>query len=201
MLNQKTNISEQTFTKKSKDNKKVDAEKLKQEIKEVKREIIKEIEQEKQEELIDRKTVEAKQLSQKQQADVKKIKTPLRAAIIYIQSSKNNTHITLTDITGSEILAKVSGGMLTKNKAHRDEQAAAIGMVQVVENVLATHKISRLIVRVRGKGGIKSDRIGQAAQIILKMLSHDKYEIIYLKDVMPIYYGKKLKYGRRGRKV
>jgi len=201
MLNQKTNISEQTFTKKSKDNKKVDAEKLKQEIKEVKREIIKEIEQEKQEELIDRKTVEAKQLSQKQQADVKKIKTPLRAAIIYIQSSKNNTHITLTDITSSEILAKASGGMLTKNKAHRDEQAAAIGMVQVVENVLATHKISRLIVRVRGKGGIKSDRIGQAAQIILKMLSHDKYEIIHLKDVMPIYYGKKLKYGRRGRKV
>lgn len=200
-------------TKKQENNNQTNTkETLKQELKEVKREVIKEIEQEK---IIGKKTAKLKQnqktelqnqeeeIVQAKNEVIAKAKTniPARTAIIYVQSSKNNTHITLADITGSEILAKASGGMLIKNKAHRDEQAAAIGLVQLVETVLAAHKISRLLVKVRGKGGIKSDRIGQAAQIILKMLSRDKYEIIYIEDVTPIYYGKKTKYGRRGRKV
>ncbi|PKM92378.1 MAG: 30S ribosomal protein S11 [Euryarchaeota archaeon HGW-Euryarchaeota-1] len=201
MSNQETDINKQINTGKAKFDKQIDVRKLEQEIKEVKREVIKE----KQNEAIVERTNEqekAEQLKQNQQGEAKaKAGAPGRTAIIFILSSKNNTLVTLTDITGSEILAKLTGGILIKKKSHRDEQAAAIGIVQGIENILAQHKILRLIVKVRGRGGIKSDRIGQAAQIILKMLSRDKYEIIHLKDVTPIYYGKKLKYGRRGRKV
>lgn len=171
---------------------------VEQEIKEVKQRAIKEKEQEKKEEKQEKKAHEDK--SQKA-AEKTKIKIPPRTAILFIQATKNNTHVTLTDITGSEILVKSSGGQIVKNKAQRDEQAAAIGLAQIIETTLATHKISRLIIKVRGKGGIKSDRVGPAAQIIIKMLARDKYEIIQIEDVTPIFYGKKTKYGRRGRKV
>ncbi|TDA28715.1 MAG: 30S ribosomal protein S11, partial [Archaeoglobi archaeon] len=43
----------------------------------------------------------------------------IRWGIAHIYSSFNNTIITITDITGAEIIARVSGGMIVK--AARDE--------------------------------------------------------------------------------
>ena len=38
-----------------------------------------------------------------------------KIGIAHIYSSKNNTIIHITDITGGETIARISGGMITKN--------------------------------------------------------------------------------------
>ena len=50
----------------------------------------------------------------------------LRWGIAHIYSSYNNTIIHITDITGSETIAKTSGGMMTK--VHRLEPSPTIAM-------------------------------------------------------------------------
>src|SRR3989338_3653510 len=40
---------------------------------------------------------------------------PLRWGIAHIYASYNNTHLHITDITGRETLAKISGGVITKS--------------------------------------------------------------------------------------
>ena len=49
-----------------------------------------------------------------------------RWSIVHIYSSFNDTIITATDITGSETLAKCSGGMVTK--ADRDEASPYVAI-------------------------------------------------------------------------
>ena len=71
-----------------------------------------------------------------------------RWGIAHIFSSYNNTIITITDITGSETIARVSGGMIVK--ADRDEgnpytamqaalRAAEIAKEKGIEAVSYTH--------------------------------------------------------------
>jgi SSU ribosomal protein S11P len=59
-------------------------------------------------------------------------------AIAHIYSSFNNTLITITDLTGAETIAKISGGMVVK--AARDESSPYTAMqmaMQVAEQAKA----------------------------------------------------------------
>ena len=53
-------------------------------------------------------------------------KNPLRWGICHIYSSYNNTIIHITDITGSESIARTSGGQVVK--AHRMESSPTAAM-------------------------------------------------------------------------
>jgi small subunit ribosomal protein S14e len=75
-------------------------------------------------------------------------------AICHILSTWNDTFIHVTDLTGRETLARVTGGM--KVKADRDESSPYAAMLAAVDvvNKLKELKINAVHIRLRGRGGI-----------------------------------------------
>ncbi|MET1124960.1 MAG: 30S ribosomal protein S11 [Archaeoglobaceae archaeon] len=125
-----------------------------------------------------------------------------RWGIVHIFSSYNNTIITITDITGAETIARVSGGMIVK--ADRDEgnpytamqaalRAAAIAKEKGIEGV---H------IKVRAPGGNKSITPGPGAQAAIRALARAGLKIGRIEDVTPIPHdGTRPPGGKRGRRV
>jgi small subunit ribosomal protein S14e len=74
-------------------------------------------------------------------------------AICHILSTWNDTFIHVTDLTGRETLARVTGGM--KVKADRDESSPYAAMLAAVDvvNKLKELKINAVHIRLRGRGG------------------------------------------------
>ena len=77
----------------------------------------------------------------------------LKWGIAHIYSSYNNTIIHVTDITGSETLARASGGMVVK--AHRMESSptAAMNAAKIVAEQAREKGINALHIKVRAPGG------------------------------------------------
>ncbi|MBO8179958.1 MAG: 30S ribosomal protein S11 [Archaeoglobus sp.] len=125
-----------------------------------------------------------------------------RWGIAHIYSSYNNTIITITDITGAEIITRVSGGMIVK--ADRDEgnpytamqaalRAAAIAKEKGIEGV---H------IKVRAPGGNKHTTPGPGAQAAIRALARAGLKIGRIEDVTPIPHdGTRPPGGKRGRRV
>ncbi len=127
----------------------------------------------------------------------------LRWGIAYIYSSYNNTIIHLTDITGSETIAKASGGMVVK--AHRLEASptAAMNAAKQAAEVAKEHGINALHVRIRAPGGHNGPNSpGPGAQAAIRALSRVGFKIGIIEDVtaVPTDSAKK-KGGKRGRRV
>ena len=82
-----------------------------------------------------------------------KKKEKIRWGIAHIYSSYNNTIITVTDITGSEVFARCSGGHVVK--ADRDESgiAAAMMIAKRVAEEAKSKGMTGLHVRIRAPGG------------------------------------------------
>jgi ribosomal protein S11 len=74
-------------------------------------------------------------------------------AICHILSTWNDTFIHVTDLTGRETLARVTGGM--KVKADRDESSPYAAMLAAVDivNKLKELKVNAVHIRLRGRGG------------------------------------------------
>lgn len=74
-------------------------------------------------------------------------------AVCHIMATKNDTFIHVTDLTGRETLARVTGGM--KVKVDRDEATPYAAMMAAVDivNKLKELKINAVHIRLRGKGG------------------------------------------------
>lgn len=89
-------------------------------------------------------------------------------AIAHIYSSFNNTLITITDLTGAETIAKISGGMVVK--AARDESSPYTAMqmaMQVAEQAKAKGIVG-VHVKVRAPGGNKQRSPAPLSQPVLK---------------------------------
>ena len=125
-----------------------------------------------------------------------------KIGIAHIYATKNNTIITITDITGAETIAKCSGGMKTKND--RDEGSSYIAM-KVAEEAINQAKekgITALIVYVRGKGGHFTKTPAPQANSALRMLARSGVKILKIEDVTPIPTDTTRKPGgRRGRRA
>lgn len=82
--------------------------------------------------------------------------------IAHIFSSFNNTIITITDQTGAETLAKISGGMVVK--AARDESSpyTAMQMALQVADAVKDKGIIGVHVKVRAPAGTGRDLQDQA---------------------------------------
>lgn len=122
--------------------------------------------------------------------------------IAHIFSTVNSTIVHITDITGSETIARYSGGMITNKD--RDQggpfpamQAATKAAQEAIEKgIVGVH------IRVRGKGGHHKKAPGAGAQPAIRALARSGLKIGLIEDTTPIPSDiTRRAGGRRGRRV
>ena len=125
-----------------------------------------------------------------------------KIGIAHIYASQNNTIILVTDQTGSETIAKSTGGMVVKNDREESSPYAAMKASDIITEKLREKEITDLIIRVRAPGGSKSRIPGPGAQSAIRALSRAGFKIVRIEEVTPIPHdGTKKKGGKRGRRV
>ena len=126
-----------------------------------------------------------------------------RWGIAHIFSSYNNTIITVTDITGSETLARSSGGQVVKSDRLESSPNAAMAAAKKVAETIKEKGVTGLIIRVRAKGGHNGPKNpGPGAQAAIRTLSRVGIKIGKIEEVTPEpHNGCRAKGGRRGRRV
>ncbi len=126
-----------------------------------------------------------------------------RWGIAHIYSSKNNTIIHITDITGSETIAIGSGGMVVNADRYESTPAAAIMVARMVAEKAKRAGITGVHIRVRAPGGHNGPKIpGPGANAAIRALVRFGLKPGYIIDVTPIPHdGCRRKGGRRGRRV
>ena len=122
--------------------------------------------------------------------------------IAHIYSSSNNTIIHITDITGAETIARVSGGMVTK----RDKDKGSAFPAMLAAKKAASDAIAKGLVgvhlKVRAPGGHRKRIPGQGAQPSIRALVRAGLRIGKIEDVTPIPHDSTRKPGgRKGRRV
>ncbi len=125
-----------------------------------------------------------------------------RVAVVHVYSSKNDTIITATDMSGAETLAWASGGMMVK--AHREEGRpyAAMQAASKVVHTLKDKGITLVHVRIRAPGGVGIKTPGAGAQAVVRTMARSGVRIGRIEDVTPLPTDSmKRKGGRRGRRV
>ncbi|KAK6212191.1 40s ribosomal protein s14 [Colletotrichum tabaci] len=118
-----------------------------------------------------------------------------------IFASYNDTFVHVTDLTGRETIARVTGGM--KVKADRDESSpyAAMLAAQDAAARCREHGINALHIKIRGTGGTGSKSPGPGGQAALRALARAGIKIGRIEDVTPIPSDStRRKGGRRGRR-
>lgn len=125
-----------------------------------------------------------------------------RIGVIHIFSSKNNTIITATDITGAETIARASGGQMVKADRFGGSPYAAMKAAQVVAEKLKEMGFKSVHIKVRAPGGNKSKTPGPGAQAAIRAIARSGLEILSIEDVTPIPHDTiRKKGGKRGRRV
>lgn len=128
--------------------------------------------------------------------------TNLLFGVCHICATFNDTFIHVTDLSGRETYARVSGGM--KVKADREESSPYAAMMAAAD-VFARLKligVNAIHIRVRGKGGIDSRTPGPGAQAAMRALARMGLKIGRIEDVTPIPTDcVRRKDGRRGRRL
>jgi small subunit ribosomal protein S11 len=125
-----------------------------------------------------------------------------RTGIAHIYSSKNNTIIHITDITGAETIVKVSGGMITKNDREKGNPFPAMVAAKRAAEEAKSKGIMRLNVKVRAPGGHKAKNPEKGAQPAIRALVRSGLRIMDIEDVTPLPHDTtRKKGGRRGRRL
>lgn len=122
--------------------------------------------------------------------------------VCHICATFNDTFIHVTDLSGRETYARVTGGM--KVKADREESSpyAAMMAAQDVYNRLRELGVTAIHIKLRGKGGINSRTPGPGAQTAMRALARNGLKIGRVEDVTPIPTDSTRKAGgRRGRRL
>ncbi|GFW64986.1 40S ribosomal protein S14 [Trichonephila clavipes] len=121
--------------------------------------------------------------------------------VAHIYASFNDTFVHVTDLSGRETIAKVTGGM--KVKADRDEASpyAAMLAAQDVSDKCKLLGINALHIKLRATGGTRTKTPGPGAQAALRSLARSGIKIGRIEDVTPIPTDStRRKGGRRGRR-
>ena len=123
--------------------------------------------------------------------------------ILYIYSSYNNTHLHVTDVTGSETIIKVTGGMVTKSDRLKATPNIAMAAAKQVSEACRKAKITNLFVKLRAVGGHNGPMTpGPGAQAAVRMLTRYGIKLGRIEDITPIPHDScRKKGGRRGRRV
>ena len=127
----------------------------------------------------------------------------IRWGVCHIYSSYNNTIIHITDITGTETIARTSGGQVVKSDRLESSPTAAMVAAKKAAEIAMDHGIKGLHVRVKAPGGQNGpNNPGPGAQAAVRALSRMGIRIGIIQDVTPVPHdGCRKKGGRRGRRV
>ncbi|PIU30006.1 30S ribosomal protein S11 [Candidatus Woesearchaeota archaeon CG07_land_8_20_14_0_80_44_23] len=127
----------------------------------------------------------------------------IKWGIAHIFSSYNNTIIHITDITGSESIARVSGGMVVKSDRLEGSPTAAMIAAKKAAETAMEKGINAIHVKIRATGGQNGpNNPGPGAQAAVRALSRMGLRIGIIEDVTPIPHdGCRKKGGKRGRRV
>jgi len=133
--------------------------------------------------------------------EVRKPRKP-RLAVLNVYSSKNDTIITATDVSGAETLAWSSGGMVVKSHREEGRPYAAMQAAIKVVGAIRDKGITHVHVKIRAPGGVGSKTPGSGAQSVVRTVARSGIRIIKIDDVTPLPTDSmKRRGGRRGRRV
>ena len=122
--------------------------------------------------------------------------------VCHICATFNDTFIHVTDLSGRETYARVTGGM--KVKADREESSPYAAML-AAQDVYARLKqlgVTAIHIKLRGKGGSDTRTPGPGAQTAMRALARLGLKIGRIEDVTPIPTDSTRKAGgRRGRRL
>lgn len=125
-----------------------------------------------------------------------------KLAVVHVYSSKNDTIITATDLSGAETFTWASGGMIVKSAREEGKPYAAMQAATKVANSLKEKGIGRVYIKIRAPGGNKSKIPGAGAQAVVRIMARLGIKIEKIEDVTPIPTDSlRKKGGRRGRRV
>ncbi len=123
-------------------------------------------------------------------------------AVVHVFSSYNNTIIHVTDVSGSETIARSSGGMFVKADRMESSPYAAMRAATHVANVAKDKGVTAIHIKVRAPGGSGARTPGPGAQAAIRALARTGLRIGRIEEVTPIPHdGTRRKGGRRGRRV
>ena len=129
-------------------------------------------------------------------------KEPYFQGIAHIFSSYNDTITTITDLTGSETIARQSGGMVVKSQRDESSPYAAMQAAFRAARVAKDKGLKEIHVLVRAPGGSGAKTPGPGAQSAVRALSRSGLRILRIEEVTPEPHdGCRRKGGRRGRRV
>jgi small subunit ribosomal protein S11 len=132
----------------------------------------------------------------------RKHKQLLSWAIAHIFASYNNTIITLTDLTGAEVLARATGGMVVKEDRNQNSPYAAMKCAYAISSAAKDKGVKYLVVKVRAPGGSGSKNPGPGAQAAIRALARSGLQIRRIEETTPVPHDStRQKGGRRGRRV
>lgn len=122
--------------------------------------------------------------------------------VAHIYSSKNDTIITITDLSGAETIAVSSGGMIVKNDREEGSPFAAMQAAFKAADKAKARGIVGINVRVRAPGGHLTKTPGSGAQAAIRALARSGLRIGKIEDVTPVPTDStKRPGGKRGRRV
>ncbi|MBD3389726.1 30S ribosomal protein S11 [Candidatus Micrarchaeota archaeon] len=131
-----------------------------------------------------------------------KKKKPGKLAVVHVYSSKNDTIITATDISGAETLSWASGGMMVKSSREEGKPYAAMQAAQKVVGDLKEKGVDTVHIKIRAPGGNGQKTPGSGAKAVVRAIARMKVRVGRIEDVTPVPTDSmKRAGGRRGRRV
>ncbi len=122
--------------------------------------------------------------------------------IVNIFSSNNNIIIHVTDITGSETIARFSGGMMGVRDHQKGRAFAGMQAARKAAEKAKDAGITNIHIKVRAPGGNKTKIPGQGAQPAIRSFARAGLRIGGIEDTTPISHDTiRAKGGKRGRRV
>lgn len=126
----------------------------------------------------------------------------IRWGVAHIYSSKNDTIITLTDLSGAETIAIGSGGMIVDADREEGSPYAAMQAAYKVSATAIEKGITHINIKIRAPGGHGPKTPGPGAQAVVRALARSGFKIGSIEDVTPIPTDTTRRPGgRRGRRV
>ncbi|MBS3171003.1 30S ribosomal protein S11 [Candidatus Woesearchaeota archaeon] len=127
----------------------------------------------------------------------------LKWGVVHIYSSYNNTIIHITDLSGSETIAKASGGMMVKADRLESSPTAAMGAARQAAEEAKEKGINAIHIKIRAPGGHNGPASpGPGAQAAIRTLSRVGLRVGIIEDVTSVPSdGCRKRGGRRGRRV
>lgn len=126
----------------------------------------------------------------------------LKWGIAHIYSSLNNTIVHVTDTSGAETFARVSGGMVVKADREKPSPYAAMVSAARAAQMAMERGITAIHIKVRAPGGYGPKTPGPGAQAAIRALARAGFVIGRIEDVTPLPHDSIRKPGgRRGRRV